>query len=292
MSLGVLATLAEESPVAYLLPLVEKWPGIALLCRSDGGVIAASASWTAEVGITPAELRLHGWRYFLADDDGVTDAEVKAMSGPDGRPAVAFRNTYTSLKGVSTLLEWHATPFLGEAGATTGTTLALARVVHPTEVKSAFSSVGIEAVISRHQHDRWSREFADESDRTFRWVARLDGEIIFSGGGGEPPGAYVGKRLGVDFGENPEFFAAVAMLLEPGAPHTMIQFAVGKEDNLPRFAGRRFANSYSLILSPSGREPIAVAVVTLDVTGAILESDGHCRVHELQCPYAAQKVDE
>jgi len=280
MSLDRLSKLARESDVVHLLPLVEAWPGLALLAGIDGGTVAASAAWT-ELGITPAELRLHGWRHYVVDKDA-TDAQVETMTGPDGRPAMKFRNSYRSSAGKVTLLEWNATPFLGDDGVT----LAVAKVVGQSPGPGGVTEAMIEGVIAEHQHNRWRDEFTGRSS-PYLWVARIDkehlGEVIFSEGGGEQPGHFVGRKLGVDFGATPEFFAAVERLLTPGAEPRLTQFVIAGEDN-ERFAGERYVNNYSLVYSGGGR-PIAVTVTTMEVTGAILAAAGHCRAVNRTCPF-------
>lgn len=296
-SLDRLSALALETPIGHLLPLVESWPGLAMLARMDGSTIAASEAWGPLVGITPAELRVHGWRHFVVEEDGnATDDEVEAMSGPKGRPAVRFRNRYRSSDGMKvTRLEWQATPFLGEEGVTLATVSVIGErhggVPGEVPVPSPLSEEVIAGVIRQHRHNRWHAEFAGETD-TYRWVALLDGEVIFSEGAGHPPGHFVGKRLGVDFGANPGFFDAVRRLTAPGADRRLTQFGYADDDN-ERFRGQRFVNRYTLVYSPGGR-PMAVAVTTMEISGAVqgsdgcdavLGSDGYCQVTGLRCPH-------
>lgn len=87
-----------------LLVVIEQWPGLAMLARGDGGVVAASQSWS-DIGISAEDLRVNGWKHYVsADDYQVTEAEVHAMSGHTGRPSVRFRNTYTAPDGRESLL--------------------------------------------------------------------------------------------------------------------------------------------------------------------------------------------
>ena len=127
MSLDHLSQLLSDSvnQAGLIIAVVSGWPGLALLARRDGSVIAASSAWGETTSITSAALRLHGWAHFVHPDDAdSTNAEVAEMTGPSGRPAVGFINRYVGPDGTVYRLRWKATPY-----ADAGTTLAIAEIL-------------------------------------------------------------------------------------------------------------------------------------------------------------------
>ena len=146
----------------------------------------------------------------------------------------------------------------------------------PVNLQSALVAVGLQ-----RQRQSILRRFREGSQGVFFWVATLEGQVILSEGGGEEADAFVGKRLGVDFGSNPEFFQAISQITSPDSSDELVMFSRGKADN-DQFAGRHYLNVYTLLRTASGR-PYSVAVTSVDFTAAIGES-GYCGGNLAECP--------
>jgi hypothetical protein len=135
----------------------------------------------------------------------------------------------------------------------------------------------IEEILAERSASRWRSAIEAEMPMVMRWVASLDGEVLFSEGGGYTRSQFVGMRLGEDFGESPEFFSAVSQLLCDTSGGTVVQHAVGKPDNEVS-SGLAYVNAYSLLRTSSGR-PYAVAVTTIQTTGGTVEDTYFSAVH-------------
>lgn len=108
----------------FLLGLISHWPGLALLSKLNGLVLAASRKWETATGISRADLLRHGWRHFIhPDDQGATTDFVADLLG--GTPRFNFRNRWVHNDRVLTLC-WTSTVGVGPEG---DITLATAELV-------------------------------------------------------------------------------------------------------------------------------------------------------------------
>lgn len=141
------------------------------------------------------------------------------------------------------------------------------------------NEIAIQRILKDHVGRKWVEAGLGQSSRMFVWAAMLSGEIVFSNGGGNKINSLVGKQLGVDFGDNPEFFQAVQLLRATGE-RELTFFSEGKEDNL-EFVGRRYMNHYTAIYRR--KQLTAVFVVSVDITEADSEA-GICPLRGSKCP--------
>ena len=114
-SLDTLANIVarHDDQPQFLLSLIERWPGLAMLGTAEGNVIAASSLWGEYTGITANELRRHGWRRFIHPEDAnKTEHEVLRMRA-DGQATLGFKNRYVAASGQVNHFSWVATPYRG-----------------------------------------------------------------------------------------------------------------------------------------------------------------------------------
>lgn len=111
-----------ESP-EFLMGLIAHWPGLALLSKFDGRVLAASRKWEASTGISKADLFKYGWTHFIHPDDQENTRLVIADLG-NGKPAFNFRNRWVHDGRVLSLV-WTSTVGVGQESDITLSTAEL-----------------------------------------------------------------------------------------------------------------------------------------------------------------------
>lgn len=251
-----------------LAAVVDCWEGLALLARGDGTVLSASQAW-GTIQIPAEDLKANGWRHYVREADrNITEIEASSSAEESRRAPKSFRNRYVSDDGRVTLLEWsNSRPF--EDLEVFFATARILESSYPEAGSPTTEKPPYEKILEERDAMVWRNFLAEEQAPVSRWVADLEGEILYSEGGGLPPNVFKGTRMGRDYGTNPEFFRAVGILTAPGAPPSVVQFASGKEDN-PDYAGLRYVNVYTLIRYPSGR-PRGVAVTTTEITESVYD---------------------
>lgn len=121
-----------ESP-EFLLGLIAHWPGLALLAKLDGRVLAASRKWEA-MGVSKADLIRHGWKHFVhTDDQAATMGLVADLVS--GQPVFNFRNRWV-YNGRILSLAWTSTVGVGQES---DITLMTAELVGAEPLASASS---------------------------------------------------------------------------------------------------------------------------------------------------------
>lgn len=268
-----------------LIQAITAWPGLALLTREDGSVIAAANAW-ATIGIPPEDLKQRGWAYYVVPEDANRTQKVtRAIEGPEGQTVTRFRNTYRSDAGETTVLEWHASTY-----GTEGVTLALAHVTpSPTdaelEKRESRRAHHVDAMLSERKRRRWREQFATQSDGVVRWVADLKGTVLFSEGDGKEPDSFVGINLCNEDKVGEAFFSAVQRLLEPQGPSHFTLFTAEFLGNQPQ-GPQRYLNVYTLVRLPSGR-PHAVAVLSVEFSHPLVH-EPLCGIFKRRCPLVAK----
>lgn len=100
-----------ESP-AFLVGLIDHWPGLAILAKLDGRVIAASRKWEAATGVSKDELLRYGWKHFVLAEDQGKVAEFSTELAMGNPPPQSFCYRWVH-KGKVYALRWNSTVAVG-----------------------------------------------------------------------------------------------------------------------------------------------------------------------------------
>jgi len=114
MSLDRLTTIVENNleNKTFLLGLIKYWPGLALLAKSDGTVLAASSQWEEQTGISQRGFKDHGWMYYVHPEDKEVTRKESIDRENRGLPAIGLKNRVVCGDKVTTL-QWTTTAYVG-----------------------------------------------------------------------------------------------------------------------------------------------------------------------------------